>query len=221
MEEETVEKFSKETFKTQLDFLMCELTFTNCSDDFVTYEELQRAALKLGMSVPTREQIDAHMKFCHKIMPTKKQRQEGFENLSLDFETVKKNLDLFVETKTEAAKARQDETNAERPSKRPREETVKAFTIPPSLKTSIRKWHDVNKGQPDSLTTKLRQEEQDKFNSKRLKKEIINYTAQMDKPQADETPSVLPQLVQLQNDYIEILERRIKNLDDVLQRNLL
>ena len=59
-----------------------DLVFTSSAEDFVTYNEVQKAALTLGISVPTREEIDRHMKTYFKCLPTKRQQREGFEYLS-------------------------------------------------------------------------------------------------------------------------------------------
>lgn len=237
------EAVENQSLQSQMELLTSEMHFTNCPDDFVTYEELQRGALKLGMSVPTRDQIDEHMKWCHKMFPTYKNRREGFQNYQFDFERLKNHIEnseikeTFIEDYEPPNASTVNVENVEKPniekengqsdrSKRPREDRRPKIALPPSLSTCIRKFHSDNQGkQPDGLTAKLRQDEKDRSESRRLKKEIIVSTALFEKDANSENsenrPSAAFQLAQLQKEYIDLLERRVQSLDDILQRNLL
>lgn len=219
MTSELKSNFKKQTYKIQMEMLMADLQFSNSADDFVSYEEVQKAALTLGMSVPTRDQIDTHMKIFFKMLPTKKQQREGFNycNFNFDENCMQKILQKSAHVSNDLNNA----TTNEPPSGNKRLRGEKSdFCLPPSVLNSVKKFHDTQRGQqPSALTTKLKQDEQDKTNMTMLKKEIqiLSTQCELDQNSNDK----LVDLATLQKNYISILEHRVTNLNDILERNLL
>ena len=148
-----------------------DLVFTSSAEDFVTYDEVQKAALTLGISVPTRDEIDCHMKTYFKCLPTKRQQREGFEYLSFIQNGVVENA---LHGK-EISNSNSTEKQTEEPVAKRR---CTSASMPQSLLSTIKKWHDVNRQTSHGLTAKLEQVAKDKIESRHLKKEIFKLTTQ-------------------------------------------
>ena len=160
------------------------------------------------------------------MLPTRQQRREGFAGIILDgpgvraaFEKREELVDeALIKQHKESSHARTETTIVEEPPCKKTKQTV-GLHIPPALATNVKKWSVVNKGQPDGLTERLKQDVKDKADMENLKKEILIHTARTEVSEynLDQTKH----LISIQSNYIDILERRCLNLDNILQRNLM
>ena len=221
-----MEEQAEKKLKEDMRLVFKDLEFTNSADDFVTYDEVQRAALNLNMTMPTKEQIDYHMKFFFKMLPTRQQRREGFAGIIMDGPGVQAAFEKREELVEEALikqhrenlPAKTEKTIVDEPPCKKPKQTV-GLHIPPVLAANVKKWSIVNKGQPDGLTERLKQDVKDKAEMDNLKKEILIQTARTEVSEFDLEQT--KNLNLLQSNYIDILERRCLNLDNILQRNLM
>lgn len=178
-----------------------DLEFTDSAEDFVSYEEIQNAAVKLGMNVPTRNEIKTHMRTLFKILPSKKKQKEGFEKIQIG--------DRRVPT-TECVPA----STGERGGKKQKL----------SLESRMKGFHESSRGTPSALISRIQQENEDKLAMKTIKKEIQILAVrvlQFDINPTSEYEKKVNELFKKQDCYIEILERRNENLANLLARNLL
>ena len=178
-----------------------DLEFTDSAEDFVSYEEIQNAAVKLGMNVPTRNEINTHMRTLFKILPSKRKQKEGFEKIQIG------------EGRVPAAACVPASSGVKKGKKQKL-----------SLESRMKSFHDASRGTPSALTSRIQQENEDKLAMKTIKKEIQILTVQvmqLDKNQTSEFEKKVNELFTKQESYIEILERRNENLANLLARNLL
>lgn len=222
-------KYQGMTIKAQIEELTQDLQFSNCAEDFVTYEEMQRAAIGLGMTCPTRQQIDAHMKIFFKMLPEKRNQREGFSNVVLDVTALREARDRMKYGKlsedNEFCVKEQEELSDTNAKNKNLKRKAAPTNLSLALTTKMSKFKACNVGQPDGLSAKLIKDAADKEQSKILQKKIIKLSTLLDVPdnfdnQFVEEDNALS-LVVIQAQFIDILQRRVQTLDDILQRNLL
>lgn len=203
-----------------------DLVFTDSADDFVSYEEVQNAANKLGIAMPTRDEIDYHMKTLFKLLPAKHKQKEGFDNISFKSTLEQAKSDL---SNGPNKRDREESTRESKRSKptNPALNPIRLLDVPTALQCKIQAFHDVSRGQPSGLDARLRQDEEDAEKLATTKKEIDKMAARLEilkesanSPSQDQS-QCLQDLVQLQTVAIDILDRKAANLAAILARNLI
>lgn len=129
------------------------LVFSDSADDFVSYEEVQNAAASLNMSIPTRSQIDAHMKTFFKILPSKQKQRDGFCNLVLSTNQERCDMDVEMQNVEECAgnsKKKRRQTKAAQDTK-----------APSSLLSRIQTFHEQQRQHAHALTSQIKQKKED------------------------------------------------------------